>query len=154
MTMRLLPAWLAQGMTEVCCHRTPGKPMMFHEKGKPAEEIAARKDGETFVLLVRVNVPRKGVEKCAEEEAELSKEEWESLEKIVGDGTLLEWEPKNQRVAHDWGEARFSILGKKNNRQTWTGEPDDAAAPLALSKRLAKLAKEKIEKRPLCYLTP
>jgi hypothetical protein len=144
--MTLMLALFLQG--EISVHRTPGKPMMFHERGKPAEEIAARQDGERYWIFVRVNVSRPNVEKYTEEKAELTKEDWESIVKIVDENKLADWKPMNQAKASDWGEAGISIYGK--NVQRWTGPIDNP--PDKLFQRLAELAKKKIEKLPLYYL--
>jgi hypothetical protein len=142
-------------VTEVSVHSTPGKPMMFFDNAKPAEEVAAvrGKDG-AFTLVVRVNVPRAGVTKYTEETADLTKDEWNDLMKVVTDKKLLEWAPEEQKqIVYDYGNNGFAVRGKKENVRDWGWPIGNYDAPRALFDALGALVKKKMMKLTLSYIS-
>jgi hypothetical protein len=140
---------------EIGVERTPGKPLPFFEPDRPAEEVLAKKDGEKYVLSVRINVARPGVEKFSEETAELTRKEWDSLIDIVSKEKLLDWKPDpKEGVVFDWGTAGFRIKADKDHAPTWTRPLKNGDGPEALSKRLASLARQKIGGLKLIYMAP
>lgn len=139
-------------ITEVSAHRTPGKPMMFFDNAKPAEEVAAVREKDGFALVVRVNVPRDGVTKYTEERAPLAADEWKELLAIVADEKLLDWKPELEKgQVFDWGSEGFAIRGKKENSQGWSQPVANGAGPRKLSAALAALVKKKTMKLRLFY---
>jgi hypothetical protein len=142
-------------VSEVGVHRTPGKPMQFFEPNRPAEEIVVRKEGDKFVLLVRVNVPRDGVKGYREDRAELTAKEWESIVEVVSKERLLDWKPRPEEgKVFDWGAAGILVKADRENAPTWTSPLKNADGPAALTKRLAALAAEKVKTLKLYYLGP
>ncbi len=139
----------------VGAQRTPGKPMLFFEEKRPAEEIVAKKDGDKILLFVRVNVPRDGVEKYTEESAELTRVDWDSLLEIIAKEKLLEWKPdfEGGQVA-DWGSMGFQITSDTEHAPKWTKPIKNGKGPDALSKKLAALARDKVKGLKLFYLAP
>ena len=137
---------------EIGAHRTPGKPMTFFEPNRPAEEVVAKKEGDKFILSVRVNVPRDGVGKYSEETAALARAEWDALLEIVAKEKLTEWkpDPAEGQVA-DWGSAGIHIKSDKEHAPTWTKPLKNEDGPTALSKKLAALARDKVKGLKLFY---
>lgn len=146
MSMAAAILLLARDLTEVSvfCHNTP--------KGKPREELIARKDGEKFVIVARVHPKEKG--EAVEGKAELTADEWRSIEKLVADEKLLEWKPEAGPLATDTPVKGFALKGKAANAKSWDFLIKNEAAPRALMKLLGRLAagKKELEKIPLSDL--
>ncbi|HVE42591.1 MAG TPA: hypothetical protein VNM14_22115 [Planctomycetota bacterium] len=142
-------------ITEIAAQRTPGKPLPFFEPDRPAEEVLAKKDGDKYLLSVRINVRRPSVEKFSEETAELTRKEWDSLVDIVSREKLLDWKPDpKDGLVFDWGTAGFRVKADKDNAPTWTTPLKNGDGPELLSKRLASLARQKISGLKLIYMSP
>jgi hypothetical protein len=142
-------------VTEIGAQRTPGKPLPFCEPDRPAEEVLAKRDGEKYLLSVRINVKRPNVDKFSEESADLTRKEWDSLLDIISKEKLLDWTPDaKEGVVFDWGTAGFRIKSDKEIAPTWTKPLKNGDGPEALSKRLASLARQKISGLKLIYMNP
>ncbi|MBI4613619.1 MAG: hypothetical protein HY720_08425 [Planctomycetes bacterium] len=142
------------GPVEIAVYRTPGKPMDFHLRGKPAEEIVALREAGEYLLAVRVNVPRDRVEAYTEQRVELSAEEWAALVRIVEEQGLFDWKPGEEGAAYDWGDKGYGVRGPREVARMWSGPIENEEAPDRLFDALARLAREKIPSLPLYYLAP
>lgn len=134
---------------------SPGKPMQLGRRGEPAERITARKDGGRATLTVMRNVG----DEYEEASAPLSDGEWRALEAAVAAHGLAAWKPRPSRDGNvfDYSTSGFTLRapgGALVNEQSWSRPVDNAGDAWAVSALLAKLARAKVGKPLLFYLTP
>jgi hypothetical protein len=155
MILAALVLILAGDPVEIGVHRTPGKPSIHYEQGKPAEEIVARKDGDKILLCVRVNIQRQGLKGYTEETAPLTADEWAAIVKIVEREKLLEWTPQEQEgQVSDYGSQGLRIKTDKEHAPRWVRPILNGDRPNVLFKHLGGLAREKVKGLPLFYIGP
>ncbi len=123
-------------------------------KGRPREELIAKKEGEKVLLLARIAAEKGG--EAIEGKAVLTDAEWRSILKVVADQKLLEWKPEPGPRATDTPVKGFAVKGKAENAKSWDYLIQNEGGPKTLMQLLASLAagKKDLEKVPLRDLRP
>ena len=132
-----------------------GKPSVVFDPAQPHEQITARRDGDRYILIVGVNVPRDNVSAYREETATISADEWNAIVDVVARYDLLNFSAHKPRPPiYDYGTYGFSIVGEQSNRQTWDAPLENSEGPLALARLMGQMTQEKVTAMRLYHLVP